>query len=127
MLQEFGILLIPLEISCKRAYSESTLKNKGVFRVEQVEPQERQSREEKPVVIPEFCFEPYRVPKRKKALYIAAAVVIGIGLLACLAYFCIILSVIIRTSREQANSAKSMARPAYSVIAMEEQNHERYA
>ena len=78
--------------------------------MEPVEPQEMQSREEKPVVIPEFRFEPYRVPKRKKALYIAAAVVIGLGLLACLAYFCIIISVIIKTNREQANSAESMAR-----------------
>lgn len=81
--------------------------------METVEPQERQSREEKPVVIPEFCFEPYRLPKRKKGLYIAAAVVIGIGLLACLAYFCIIISVIIRTNREQTAPSESMAHSAY--------------
>ncbi len=81
--------------------------------MEPVEPQEMQSREEKPVVIPEFCFEPYRMPKRKKALYIAAFVVIGLGLLACLAYFCIIISVIIKTNREQAAPSVPMAHSAY--------------
>lgn len=84
--------------------------------MEPVEPQEMQSSEPQRVVIPDFRLEPYRVPKREKRLYIAAAVVMGIGLLVCLVYFCIIISVIIKTNRKQVKPTESMARPIYSVV-----------